>query len=171
MSLVVNYIIPNDPKDYVHRVGRTARAGRSGTAVSLVSPREISLVHAIEDRIGTKLKEYNISGRYYAVCNSFRLIQLGINFSLLFAGKEVAKHLAQVKVSLREAEIKLDETDFDERKLINKRKKLILEGKDPDFIEKKLKKIRELNNKKKMKNKELVKKFTKSKSNTSVAYL
>lgn len=35
----------------------------------------------------------------------------------------------------REAEIKLDETDFYEKKLINKRKKLILEGKDPDEIE------------------------------------
>lgn len=35
----------------------------------------------------------------------------------------------------REAEIKLDETDFYEKKLINKRKKIILEGKDPDEIE------------------------------------
>lgn len=68
MSLVVNYIIPNDPKDYVHRVGRTARAGRSGTAISLVSPHEISLIHDIENKIGTKLKEYNINGEY---CNMF----------------------------------------------------------------------------------------------------
>lgn len=35
----------------------------------------------------------------------------------------------------REAEIRLDETDFYEKKMINKRKKLILEGKDPDEIE------------------------------------
>lgn len=90
---------------------------------------------------------------------------------LFSTGKEVAKHLTQVKVSLREAEIKLDETDFDERKLINKRKKLIIEGKDPDFIEKKLKKIRKLNNKKKMKNKEFVKTLTKTKLNESSAYV
>lgn len=74
VSLVVNYIIPNDPKDYVHRVGRTARAGRSGTAISLVSPHEISLIHAIENRIGTKLKEYNISGEYCAMFNNFKEI-------------------------------------------------------------------------------------------------
>lgn len=41
----------------------------------------------------------------------------------------------QISVTKREAEIRLDETDFNERKMINKRKKLILEGKDPDEIE------------------------------------
>jgi ATP-dependent RNA helicase DDX49/DBP8 len=41
----------------------------------------------------------------------------------------------QVSVTRREAEIKLDETNFYEKKLINKRKNLILEGKDPDEIE------------------------------------
>lgn len=96
------------------------------------------------------------------------MISYGV-FFIFPAGKEVAKHLTQVKVSLREAEIKLDETDFDERKLINKRKKLIIEGKDPDFIEKKLKKIRKLNNKKKMKNKEFVKTLAKSKLDESSA--
>lgn len=47
-------------------------------------------------------------------------------------GKEVAKIFTQVSVTKREAEIKLDHNDFEERKQINKRKKLILEGKDPD---------------------------------------
>lgn len=42
----------------------------------------------------------------------------------------------------REAQIKLDETDFDERRLINKRKKLINEGKDPDAIEEEIKQKR-----------------------------
>jgi ATP-dependent RNA helicase DDX49/DBP8 len=45
------------------------------------------------------------------------------------------KILTQVSVTRREAEIKLDETNFYERKLINKRKNLILEGKDPDEVE------------------------------------
>lgn len=52
----------------------------------------------------------------------------------------------------REAEIKLDETDFYEKKMINKRKKLILEGKDPDevdeILEKKKKKHRKPEKKK-----------------------
>lgn len=44
--------------------------------------------------------------------------------------------MTQISVAKREAEIRLDETDFYEKKLINKRKKLILEGKDPDEVEK-----------------------------------
>ncbi len=45
---VVNYELPNVPEDYVHRIGRTARAGESGHAVSLVSPDEGPLLKDIE---------------------------------------------------------------------------------------------------------------------------
>jgi ATP-dependent RNA helicase RhlE len=45
---VVNYELPNVPQDYVHRIGRTARAGGAGNAVSLVSPDESSLLRDIE---------------------------------------------------------------------------------------------------------------------------
>lgn len=48
---VLNYDIPRDPTDYIHRVGRTARAGRGGQAVSMISERDIELVHDIESRI------------------------------------------------------------------------------------------------------------------------
>ncbi|HET7812594.1 MAG TPA: DEAD/DEAH box helicase [Steroidobacteraceae bacterium] len=45
---VVNYELPNVPEDYVHRIGRTARAGSTGAAVSLVSPDEMSYLKDIE---------------------------------------------------------------------------------------------------------------------------
>jgi ATP-dependent RNA helicase RhlE len=45
---VVNYELPNVPEDYVHRIGRTARAGATGCAVSLVSPDEAPLLRDIE---------------------------------------------------------------------------------------------------------------------------
>ncbi len=45
---VVNYELPNVPEDYVHRIGRTARAGSTGRAVSLVSPDEAGLLRDIE---------------------------------------------------------------------------------------------------------------------------
>jgi ATP-dependent RNA helicase DDX49/DBP8 len=63
VELVLNHTIPNLPKDYIHRVGRTARAGRGGMAISLVTPHDIRLLHTIEDRINTKLKEYVVEGK------------------------------------------------------------------------------------------------------------
>ncbi|MCB1741850.1 MAG: hypothetical protein KDK91_15860, partial [Gammaproteobacteria bacterium] len=52
---VVNYELPNVPEDYVHRIGRTARAGASGCAVSLVSPDETSLLRDIERSMRQKV--------------------------------------------------------------------------------------------------------------------
>jgi ATP-dependent RNA helicase RhlE len=48
LPFVVNYELPNVPEDYVHRIGRTARAGGSGAAVSLVAPDEGPLLRDIE---------------------------------------------------------------------------------------------------------------------------
>ncbi len=47
-SHVINYDMPGDPDAYVHRIGRTGRAGRDGNAISLVAPRERHLLRAIE---------------------------------------------------------------------------------------------------------------------------
>lgn len=46
--------------DYVHRVGRTARAGRGGWALSLVTQHDVALVHAIEELIGHQLQQFNM---------------------------------------------------------------------------------------------------------------
>jgi ATP-dependent RNA helicase RhlE len=48
ISHVVNYDLPNEPETYVHRIGRTARAGAAGDAVSFCSPAERDYLHAIE---------------------------------------------------------------------------------------------------------------------------
>ena len=58
VDLVVNYDLPRLAQDYVHRVGRTARAGRGGLAVSLVSQYDIELVREIEGLIQEKLVEF-----------------------------------------------------------------------------------------------------------------
>ncbi|CAI7849690.1 unnamed protein product [Closterium sp. NIES-53] len=57
VDLVINYDIPRFTRDYVHRVGRTARAGRGGRAISLVTQYDVHLVHSIEKLIGRQLAE------------------------------------------------------------------------------------------------------------------
>uniref|UniRef100_A0A1J3IMQ1 DEAD-box ATP-dependent RNA helicase 10 n=1 Tax=Noccaea caerulescens TaxID=107243 RepID=A0A1J3IMQ1_NOCCA len=58
VDVVINYEIPSKSKDYIHRVGRTARAGRSGVAISLVNQYELEWYLQIEKLIGNKLPEY-----------------------------------------------------------------------------------------------------------------
>ncbi|MGH8631831.1 MAG: DEAD/DEAH box helicase [Burkholderiales bacterium] len=59
---VVNYDLPNVPEDYVHRIGRTGRAGSSGAAVSLVCGEEDGFLRDIERLIGQRIERVNISG-------------------------------------------------------------------------------------------------------------
>ncbi|GKT88636.1 ATP-dependent RNA helicase DBP8 [Colletotrichum tofieldiae] len=62
VALVVNYDIPRNPDDYIHRVGRTARAGRKGEAVTFVGQRDVELVLAIETRVGRQMEAWQEEG-------------------------------------------------------------------------------------------------------------
>uniref|UniRef100_A0A8C2TG88 Probable ATP-dependent RNA helicase DDX49 n=1 Tax=Coturnix japonica TaxID=93934 RepID=A0A8C2TG88_COTJA len=126
VQVVINHNTPGLPKIYIHRVGRTARAGRNGISITMVTQYDIHLVHAIEEEIKLKLQEFSVEE------------------------KLVLNILNHVNVTRRECEIELEYMDFDEKKEINKRKQMILEGKDPDLEEKRkaeLAKIKKKNNK------------------------
>lgn len=125
VQVVINHNTPGLPKIYIHRVGRTARAGRNGVSITLVTQYDLHLVHAIEENTQTKLKEFSVDE------------------------KEVHKILTQVNVTRRECEIKLEASDFDEKKEINKRKQLILEGKDPDLEAKRKAELEKIKSQKK----------------------
>ncbi|NXX22568.1 DDX49 helicase, partial [Podargus strigoides] len=60
VQVVINHNTPGLPKIYIHRVGRTARAGRKGIAITLVTQYDIHLVHAIEEEIKLKLQEFSV---------------------------------------------------------------------------------------------------------------
>ncbi|GAE93548.1 cold-shock DEAD-box protein A [Gracilibacillus boraciitolerans JCM 21714] len=53
---VYNFDIPQDPESYVHRIGRTGRAGKTGEAISFITPREIAHLHLIEKVTNSKIK-------------------------------------------------------------------------------------------------------------------
>ena len=52
ITLVINYNLPEDPRNYIHRIGRTARAGKSGMAISFAVENDITLLNNIEKSIG-----------------------------------------------------------------------------------------------------------------------
>ncbi len=60
VSHVINYDIPLDPEIYVHRIGRTGRAGREGCAITLVTPRERRLLQLIQRTIGTSIQRMRL---------------------------------------------------------------------------------------------------------------
>ncbi len=59
---VVNFELPNVPEDYIHRIGRTGRAGAQGEAISLVSSDEIEYVRGIEKLLGQSLSPQILEG-------------------------------------------------------------------------------------------------------------
>ncbi|CAL8255086.1 unnamed protein product [Merluccius merluccius] len=125
VQVVINHNTPGLPKIYIHRVGRTARAGRNGVSITMVTQYDIHLVHAIEEETQSKLKEYEVEE------------------------KDVLKILTQVNVTRRECEIRLEATDFDEKKEVHKRKQLILEGKDPEMEAKRKEELEKIKKQKK----------------------
>ncbi len=62
ISHVINFDLPRSTEDYVHRIGRTGRAGATGIALSLASPREMSLVRQIEKFTGQLMNPHQIPG-------------------------------------------------------------------------------------------------------------
>ena len=62
LTHVINFELPNSPEDYVHRIGRTGRAGTEGLAISLVSKEENKLLVGVEKLLKAKIKIEEIKG-------------------------------------------------------------------------------------------------------------
>lgn len=62
LPYVINFELPNIPEDYIHRIGRTGRAGASGEAISLVAHDEVDYVKGIEKLLGEKFVRKIIEG-------------------------------------------------------------------------------------------------------------
>ena len=71
LPMVINYEIPSTPEDYVHRIGRTGRAGALGEAISLVSPDEEKYLAEIEKLIKREIPKEKSNRNGYAQGNSY----------------------------------------------------------------------------------------------------
>lgn len=60
VDVVLNFDLPTDSKTYIHRVGRTARAGKSGVAISFVTQYDLEIWYRIEGALGKQLDEYDV---------------------------------------------------------------------------------------------------------------
>ncbi|WVR07019.1 hypothetical protein IAU60_004058 [Kwoniella sp. DSM 27419] len=98
VALVINWDCPRRSDDYVHRVGRTARAGRGGVAVTVVTERDVELVKMIEDEIHVTLEELELPE------------------------EAVLEGLNRVSVARRMATMEMHDSGFGERQAINKAK-------------------------------------------------
>ena len=104
VELVLNTNVPRAPDDYIHRVGRTARAGRGGLALTLLTQYDIKALQRIEERIGTKLVSFETTE------------------------SEVLRYLKGVSVAKREAELRVRDSGLFDKRNIHKQKREILEG-------------------------------------------
>ena len=106
VSLVINYDIPRDPDDYIHRVGRTARAGRKGEAVTFVGQRDVELILAIENRVGRQMEawvEEGVNLETRVIREALRLVGEKKREALLEVeeGREVGGRRKRTKQKLR----------------------------------------------------------------------
>ncbi|HTP64998.1 MAG TPA: DEAD/DEAH box helicase [Geobacteraceae bacterium] len=67
ISHVINYDIPDTPEAYIHRIGRTGRAARSGDAFTMVTTEDGVMVRTIEKKLGTTLERRTVEGFDYSV--------------------------------------------------------------------------------------------------------
>ena len=69
ISHVINYDVPQQPEDYVHRIGRTGRAAATGDAYTFMAPDEIAMVRTIERMIGQQIPRISVPGYDFGTTN------------------------------------------------------------------------------------------------------
>jgi ATP-dependent RNA helicase RhlE len=100
---VVNFDVPHVPEDYIHRVGRTARAEATGEAFTLVSPEEEGDLRAIEKAIGKRIPRRTVDGFDYAHRPAERLeIPIAERIAAIRARKAEERARAKAKLERKE---------------------------------------------------------------------
>lgn len=80
VELVVNYKLPRDVESYVHRIGRTGRAGREGTALSVITPEQDKMLLQLQKKINKNLEIINFSAKRFSTDEKKSVRQRGGRF-------------------------------------------------------------------------------------------
>jgi ATP-dependent RNA helicase DeaD len=100
ISHVINYDMPHDTESYIHRIGRTGRAGREGDAILFVAPRERHMLQVIERATRKKIEQMQLPTT--ADINDKRIVQFKQNITDALAADEAGFYLQLVEQYHRE---------------------------------------------------------------------
>jgi ATP-dependent RNA helicase DDX47/RRP3 len=115
VDVVINFEIPKNTKDYVHRVGRTARAGRTGRSITFVTQYDVEGFQKIETLIGRKLDEYTDVTEEAAMALHEKTLE--------------ALRSAHIEMKQKEDEVKQNVTGKKKKLLLHKRRgQMMLRG-------------------------------------------
>ncbi len=103
LDFVVNLNLPFLPEDYIHRIGRTGRAGAKGTAISFVSREEERTLAAIEAMIGTRIKRVFMEG--YEVGDREPLIK-SLQEKPAFAKTKMTNKVTETRIDSKRSDVK-----------------------------------------------------------------
>jgi len=99
---VVNFDVPGQPEDYIHRVGRTARARSTGTALTFVSPAEAGELAAIERAVGRPIERVRVDGFDYGSSPDGRFeVPIGERIAAIRAQKADERARSRAKAARR----------------------------------------------------------------------
>ncbi|ONM56324.1 ATP-dependent RNA helicase DRS1, partial [Zea mays] len=103
VQTVINFACPRDVKTYLHRVGRTARAGREGYAVTFVTDDDRSLLKAIAKKAGSQLKSRIVAEKPVAECAQL-IEQLEDQISIIIREEKVEREARKAEMEIAKAE-------------------------------------------------------------------
>ena len=88
LTHVINYALPQDPESYVHRIGRTGRAGKKGIAISLISPPDFRKLSTIKRIVKTEIKKGTLPGVQEVINSKLDHLKTAITGSIEAGGLE-----------------------------------------------------------------------------------
>ncbi|RMF26526.1 MAG: DEAD/DEAH box helicase [Cyanobacteria bacterium J083] len=123
LSHVINYDLPDNTETYIHRIGRTGRAGKEGTAISLVNYADRRLLKSIERRLRQRLDNSKIPSRAEVEAKRVAKLQAQVLDSL--AGERMASFLPIVKELM---------TEYDAQAIAAATLQMVFDKNSPDWM-------------------------------------